>query len=71
MTPKFKRRLTLTSIVVAILFVLTTRFFASSVLGEPFFGDTLTNLFSAEEKPVILSPGDLVTLKKLYPSSYH
>jgi erythromycin esterase len=63
MTPKFKRRLKRTSIVVVILFVLITRFFASSALGEPFVGDTLTNLFSAREKPVILSPGDLVTLK--------
>ncbi|MFM2228265.1 MAG: hypothetical protein RL664_1608 [Bacteroidota bacterium] len=63
MTPKFKRRLKRTSIVAVILFAFITRFFSFSVLGEPFFGDTLTNLFSAEEKPVLLSLGDLGTLK--------
>ena len=63
MTPKFKRRFKRTSIVVVILFVLITRFFASSVLGEPFFGETITNLFSAKEKPVLLSQGDLGMLK--------
>lgn len=63
MTPKFKRRLKRTSIVVVILFVLITRFFASSVLGEPFFGETITNLFSAKEKPVLLSQRDLGMLK--------
>ena len=63
MTPKFKRRLKRTSIVLVVLFVLITRFFASSVLGEPFFGETITNLFSAKEKPILLSPEDLGMLK--------
>ena len=68
MTPKFKRRLKRTSIVVVILFVLITRFFAFSVLGEPFFGETITNLFSAKEKPKQLSEGDLRLLKShIYP----
>ncbi|MEY4893872.1 MAG: hypothetical protein RL751_682, partial [Bacteroidota bacterium] len=65
MTPKFKRRLKRTSIAVVILFALITRFFASSVLGEPFFGETLTNLFSTKEKPVLLSQGDLGLLKSV------
>jgi len=65
MTPKFKRRLKRTSILVVILFALITRFFASSVLGEPFFGKTLTNLFSAKEKPVLLSQEDLGMLKSV------
>jgi erythromycin esterase len=68
MTLKFKRRLKRTSIVVVILFVLITRFFAFSVLGEPFFGETITNLFSAKEKPKQLSEGDLRLLKShIYP----
>ena len=68
MTLKFKRRLKRTSIVVVILFVLITRFFAFSVLGEPFFGETTTNLFSAKEKPKQLSEGDLRLLKShIYP----
>ena len=63
MTPKFKKRLQRISILVVVLFVLITRFFANSVLGEPFFGETLTNLFSTKEKPVLLSQGDLGMLK--------
>lgn len=65
MTPKFKRRLKRTSIGVLILFLLITRFFASSVLGEPFFGETLTNLFSAHEQPNLLSQEDLGMLKSV------
>ena len=64
MTPKFKRRLKRTSIVVVILLASITRFFAFSVLGEPFFGETLTNLFSTKEKPILLSEGDLGMLKR-------
>lgn len=63
MTPKFKRRLNRTSIAVVILLTLITRFFASSVLGEPFFGETATNLFTTKEKPVLLSQEDLAILK--------
>jgi len=65
MTPKFKKRLQRISILVVVLFVLITRFFANSVLGEPFFGETLTNLFSAKEKQALLSPGDLGLLKSV------
>jgi erythromycin esterase len=63
MTPKFKRRLKRTLIVTVILFTFITRFFAYSVLGEPFFGETITNLFSTKEKPVQLSESDLSILK--------
>jgi erythromycin esterase len=65
MTPKFKKRLQRISILVVVLFVLITRFFANSVLGEPFFGETLTNLFSTKEKQALLSPGDLGLLKSV------
>jgi erythromycin esterase len=65
MTPKFKKRLQRISILVVVLFVLITRFFANSVLGEPFFGEILTNLFSAKEKQALLSPGDLGLLKSV------
>jgi erythromycin esterase len=65
MTQKFKRRLKRTSIVIIILFTLITRFFATSVFGEPFFGETLTNLFRAKEKPVLLSQEELGMLKSV------
>lgn len=65
MTPKFKRRLKRISIAVLILLTLIIRFFASSVLGEPFFGETITNLFSTKEKPILLSQGDLGMLKSV------
>ena len=65
MTTKVKKRLKITGIVILLLMILTTRFFASSVLGEPFFGETLTNLFSTKEKPVLLSQGDLGILKSV------
>jgi erythromycin esterase len=68
MTPKFKKRIRRISIIAFILFALITRLFALSVLGEPFFGETITNLFNAKEKPVQLSKADLEKLKsKIHP----
>jgi erythromycin esterase len=65
MTTKTNKRLKITGIVILLLVTLSTRFFASSVLGEPFFGETLTNLFSTKEKPVLLSQRDLGILKSV------
>lgn len=65
MTTKTNKRLKITWIVILLLVTLSTRFFASSVLGEPFFGETLTNLFSTKEKPVLLSQKDLGILKSV------
>ena len=65
MTTKTNKRLKITGIVILLLVTLSTRFFALSVLGEPFFGETLTNLFSTKEKPVLLSQRDLGILKSV------
>ncbi len=48
--------------------IIVTRIFASSVLGHPFFGDSITNLFIKKEKIKQLSEGDLRLLKShIYP----
>ena len=60
-----KKRLKIVSILVIIILIIITRTFASSVLGHPFFGDTITNLFTEKEKPKQLSEGDLKLLKSL------
>jgi erythromycin esterase len=63
MTTKTLKRLKITTIVIVLLATLITRFFAMSVLGEPFFGETVTNLFTTKEKPILLSQEDLAILK--------
>jgi len=65
MTPKFKKRLKLILIIALIIITLITRLFAYSVLGEPFFGETITELFSSKENPIQLSKGDLGMLKSV------
>ena len=65
MTPRFRDILIRSSIVLVTLLALITRFFASSVLGEPFFGETITNLLSAKEKPVLLSQEDVRIVKSV------
>jgi len=63
-----KKRLQIVSILVVIILIIITRTFASSVLGHPFFGDTITNLFTKKEKLKQLSEGDLRLLKShIYP----
>jgi erythromycin esterase len=63
-----KKRLQIVSILVVIILIIITRTFASSVLGHPFFGDTITNLFTKKEKLQQLSEGDLRLLKShIYP----
>jgi erythromycin esterase len=56
MTAKFKRRLKRTSIVLVALFFLIVRGFSKVVLGEPFFGETLTSWFDGEAKKDITNP---------------
>jgi hypothetical protein len=65
MTPRLRDILIRSSIVLVTLLALITRFFASSVLGEPFFGETITNLLSAKEKPVLLSQEDVRIVKSV------
>jgi erythromycin esterase len=63
-----KKRLKIVSILVVIILIIITRTFATSVLGHPFFGDTITNLFTEKDKPKQLSEGDLRLLKNyIYP----
>lgn len=60
-----KKRLKVTAIIILILFALITRFFAMSVLGEPFFGETLSSIFSKKEKEVSIDEQGLSKLKTL------
>jgi erythromycin esterase len=63
-----KKRLQIISILVIIILIIITRTFASTVLGHPFFGDLITNLFTEKDKPKQLSEGDLRLLKnRIYP----
>ena len=63
-----KKRLRIISILVIIILIIITRTFASTVLGHPFFGDLITNLFTEKDKPKQLSEGDLRLLKNhIYP----
>ncbi|MCU0324172.1 MAG: erythromycin esterase family protein [Spirosomaceae bacterium] len=51
-----------------IILILFIRLFASSVLDEPFFGDTLTNLVASKEKPQVLGDTEIAKLKThIYP----
>ncbi len=52
-------------IIILLLGTLITRIFAMAVLGEPFFGDTLTSIFSKKEKEVSLDEQSLSKLKTL------
>jgi erythromycin esterase len=63
-----KKRLKIISILVIIILIIIIRTFASTVLGHPFFGDPITNLFTEKDKPKQLSEGDLRLLKNhIYP----
>jgi erythromycin esterase len=60
-----KKRLKIVLIVLVVLGTFIIRFFASSVLGEPFFGNSIASLFAEKKKPVQLAEGDLRLLKSL------